>query len=80
MRAHKGKRAVTRRSLLQLPVAAAAASMQTARAAGAIGENDPGNIKIARRIPCVGRASNTVSRIRAWTSCGLSRSGLRSTT
>lgn len=51
MRAHKGKWAVTRRSLLQLPVAAAAASMQTARAAGAIGENDPGNIKIARRIP-----------------------------
>jgi mannonate dehydratase len=51
MKGNHGDWKTTRRGLLQLPLAAAAAGMHSAQAAAQIAENDPGNIKIARRTP-----------------------------
>lgn len=51
MRKVLGNWTTTRRTVLKLPLVAVAASIRSATATETIGEDDPGNIKIARRIP-----------------------------
>ena len=50
METYSGKRTTTRRSVLKLPLVLMAASIRSSSAAETIGEDDPGNIKIAHRI------------------------------